>query len=254
MMFHLGVGFGIFVCVFACAMLGLHVRNLLPQHHLSEDSVSSIKLATGLIATIAALVLGLMISSAKGSFDNVRNDLVHNAVNVISLDRTLAQFGPPAEGLRHTLKKNYGDWVALLETREAIDPSQLDQTRILSGFEAFQLEVASLPSSTLQEQRLIARALTVADAVFSARWMALMHKDGSIPIPLLVVVVCWLAVIFATFGLFAPRNGTVIVFFLLCSLSAAGAIFVILEMDTPLDGIICVSLTPMQDALARLGS
>ncbi|MDQ2136734.1 hypothetical protein RBI13_19730 [Alcaligenaceae bacterium A4P071] len=254
MFLHLGIGFGVFACVFACALLGLHLRNRLPQHHLSDDSVSSIKLATGLIATIAALVLGLMISSAKGSFDNVRNDLVRNAVNVISLDRTLAQFGPTAQPLREALKHNYATWVALLATREEIDPSELDRANILTDFETFQLHLAALPATTAQEQRLLARALNVSNDVFSARWTALMHKDGSIPIPLLFVVVCWLAVIFGTFGLFAPRNGTVIVFFLLCSLSASGAIFVILEMDTPLDGIICISLTPMHDALARLGS
>ncbi|MYZ42344.1 hypothetical protein EYW45_05120 [Achromobacter sp. KS-M25] len=251
---HLGIGFGVFACVFACALLGLYLRNRLPADHLSDDSVNSIKLATGLIATIAALVLGLMISSAKGSFDNVRNDLVRNAVNVIALDRSLAQFGPTAQPLREALKHNYATWVALLATREEIDPSELDRANILSDFETFQLNLAALKTTTVQQQRLLTRALSMSDDVFSARWTALMHKDGSIPIPLLVVVVCWLAVIFGTFGLVAPRNATVIVFFLLCSLSASGAIFVILETDTPLDGIICVSLTPMQDALARLGS
>jgi hypothetical protein len=80
-----------------------------------------------------------------------------------------------------------------------------------------------------------------------------MQKNGTIPATLLVVLVSWLCVIFGTFGLFAPRNQTVLFFFLLCALSASGAIFVILEMDTPLTGIVKVSVAPMREALSQMG-
>ncbi len=99
---------------------------------------------------------------------------------------------------------------------------------------------------------LIARALRVADDVFAARSLALLQRAGSLPLPLLIVLVCWLSIIFGTFGLLAPRNGTIVVAYLLCAFCAAGAIFLILEMDTPLDGIVKVPIGPMRDALAQL--
>ena len=102
---HLIVALIIFVCVFCSALLGLYLRTLLPEHHLDDDSIDVVKLATGLIATMAVLVLGLLISSAKSSFDTVNASVTRDAVNVILLDRVLAQYGPQTQEIRGTLKQ-----------------------------------------------------------------------------------------------------------------------------------------------------
>jgi hypothetical protein len=251
---HLLVSLIVFGCVFASALIGLHFRKRLPEHHLSEESTGSIKLATGLIATIAALVLGLLISSAKGSFDVVKGDLVRNAINVIRFDRMLAQYGPETQDLRVMLRRNYAEWVDLLGSGNAERFAILGETELIGQIEAFHNKLAQLTPSTPEQRRLQARGLEISDDVFAARWLTLLQKEGSIPMPLLLVLVSWLLIIFAAFGLFAPRNGTVIFFFLMCAFSASGAIFVILELDTPLDGIIHISVAPMRDALVRLGS
>jgi hypothetical protein len=252
-MTHLLIALTIFVCVFASAMLGLYVRTRLPEHHLSEESISTIKLATGLVATIAALVLGLLTSSAKNSFDTVSADLVRNAVTVLQLDRELAQYGPEAHDLRVSLKQNYAIWVDLLTSGNSNELARLESPEILAHLEDFQRKLTQLSPTTAIQRQMQARALDIADSVFAARSLALLQKRGSLPTLLLIVLVSWLTVIFGTFGLFAPRNATVIFFFLVCALSAAGAIFVILEMDTPLDGIVRVSPAPLQEALQELG-
>jgi hypothetical protein len=252
-MTHLLIALTIFVCVFASAMLGLHVRTRLPEHHLSEESTNTIKLATGLVATIAALVLGLLTSSAKNSFDTVSADLVRNAVTVLQLDRELAQYGPEAHDLRVSLKQNYAIWVDLLTSGNSTELARLESPEILAHLEDFQRKLTQLSPTTAIQRQMQARALDIADSVFAARSLALLQKRGSLPTLLLIVLVSWLTVIFGTFGLFAPRNATVIFFFLVCALSAAGAIFVILEMDTPLDGIVRVSPAPLQEALQELG-
>ena len=252
-MTHVLIFLLVFVSVFGCALLGMHVRTRLPDHHLDEESATAIKLATGLIATIAALVLGLLISSAKSSFDAVSGDLEHNAVNIIRLDRALAQYGPEAQSLRQQLKHNYGIWINMLSSGDATTLATLDSARVLDHISDFQHRLAQLAPANANQQELQERAQNFADEVFAARWLALMKKSGEIPMTLLIVLVSWLCVIFGTFGLLAPRNGTVMFFFLLCALSASGAIFVILEMDTPLTGIVKVPVTPMREAYSQLG-
>jgi hypothetical protein len=131
--------------------------------------------------------------------------------------------------------------------------SMLDSPQILSRINDFQRQLTQLAPVDENQRQVQERALEISDEVFAARWLALMQKRGAIPVALLIVLVSWLCVIFGTFGLLAPRNGTVMFFFLLCALSASGAVFVILEMDTPLTGIVKVSVTPMREALSQLG-
>ena len=103
------------------------------------------------------------------------------------------------------------------------------------------------------QRGLRSEAVEIAGEMSSTRWLLLMQKDDSIPLTLLIVLVSWLAIIFATFGLFAPRNATVLAALLVCALAASGAILLILEMNSPFAGIMKISSAPMRDALANLG-
>jgi len=76
---------------------------------------------------------------------------------------------------------------------------------------------------------------------------------SSVPVPFLVVVVFWLTVIFGSFGIFAPRNATVIAVLIVCALSVACSIFLILEMDQPFRGVMKISSTPLRFTLSHLG-
>src|SRR5271168_386806 len=97
----------ILACVFSSALLGMYLRAVLPEHHVTEASLGVVKLATGLIATLSALVLGLLISSAKGSFDRINSELVDNAAKVVTIDRALADYGPETRLLREKMKHDY---------------------------------------------------------------------------------------------------------------------------------------------------
>jgi hypothetical protein len=250
---HVLVASTAFLLVFASALLGLYIRGRLPDHHLSEESSSAIKLAVGLVATIAALVLGLLISSAKASFDTVNNDFVHNAADIVRLDLALAEYGPQTALLRAELKESYSAWIELLSSPQEARTVRLDNAEIIGNMERFQHQVAQLTPHTDVQRQLQARALNITDDVFNTRSRALLQRGVGIPAALLVVLVLWLAIIFGTFGILAPRNATIIVAFFLCAISSAGAIFLILEMDTPLAGIVRVSIGPMQEAVLRLG-
>ena len=92
----------VFVCVFSSGLFGLFLRAALPKHHLSEDSTGVVKLGTGLIATLAALVLGLLIASAKTSFDNIKDEVMQAAVMIVQLgDERSTRFAPRCRCLRN---------------------------------------------------------------------------------------------------------------------------------------------------------
>jgi hypothetical protein len=250
---HLVIGLIVFACVFGSALLGLHLRTVLPAHHLSDESIGVVKLATGLIATMVALVLGLLVSSAKNSFDTANGELVQNAADVIQFDRVLAKYGPETQEIRVLLKRNYAGAVQILDSDDALKLAQLNSSETINRSEDFQRKVENLVPHTDEQRGLKARALQIVDKVYAARWLTLLQAKGSMPPSLLVVLVAWLSIIFGTFGLFAPRNGTIIAILIMCAISTAGAVFLIEEMSTPLDGIIRVSVAPMRDTLGRLG-
>jgi len=248
---HLAIAGIVFACVFGSALLGLYLRAIVPRHHLGDDSISVVKLTTGLIATMAALVLGLLISSAKSSFDAVNSELVHNAASIILLDRVLARYGPDTQTVRSQIKQSYATSIQILGSGDAGQMKRLGSPEAINHVEGLQRAALS-PQTPLQHQ-LQGRAVQIADDVLAVRWLTLLQAQGSIPMPLLVALVLWLSIIFGAFGLFAPVNGTVVAALLLGALSTSGAIFLILELNTPLDGVFTVSLAPMRDALAMLG-
>jgi hypothetical protein len=98
------VGIIAFVCTFAGALLGMWVRSAVPQHHMNDDARDTIRAGVGLIAAMTALVLGLITASAKSSYDAVETTVRATAVDILTLDRLLARYGPEASPVRATLK------------------------------------------------------------------------------------------------------------------------------------------------------
>jgi hypothetical protein len=243
----------VFACIFGSALLGMFLRTQLPEHHLKEDSKDIVKLGTGLIATLAALVLGLLVASAKGSFDKVNDELVQMAGKIILLDRVLALYGPDTKEVRSQIQSNYTMVVELLFSGDAAKVMQLDTPEAVTRVEAIQVKLRELAPQNDSQRALQSRALELVGELAAARWHLLVQKDSSIPTPFLVVLVFWVSVLFASFGLFSPRNALVIGILLVCALSVAGAIFLILELNNPFGGLMRVSSVPFQQALAHLG-
>jgi hypothetical protein len=243
----------VLACVFGGALGGLFLRTLLPGHHLKEDSKDIVKLGIGVIATMAALVLGLLVSSAKASFDRLNTELTVTASKVIELDRALAHFGPESQEIRLRLRQNFQSVIdGLFQPghNQAAHFSTPDKTGQL---ESVQTGIQNLAARTDIQRQLQTRALGLAGELAAMRWLLLLQERDTISMPLLVVVVLWLSLIFMGFGLFSPRNATVVVALFLCALSVSGAMLLILEMDRPLDGIVRISDAPMRAAVGFLG-
>lgn len=239
----------VFACVFGGALVGTFLRAVLPEHHLSTDSKDFVKLGTGLIATMSALVLGLLIASAKSSYDTRTGEVTQMSANIIMLDRAMAHYGPDTKEARELLRRSVVHTLDRMWPEDSSRPAQLAPT---AESESLYDKIQKLSPQNEAQRAVQAQALTLSTNLAQTSWL-LVEQSGSVPMPFLVVLVFWLAVIFVSFGLFAPSNATVVATLLVCALSVSGAIFLILELDRPFDGLIQISSASMRDALARLG-
>lgn len=240
----------VFVCVFGGALLGLFLRTVLPTHHVSTESKDVVKLGMGLLATMAALVLSLLIASAKGSYDTQSTEVTQMAANVALLDRALAHYGPEAADARDLLRRFVAGTIDQLWGRSVTNsPAPLPGG---AGDTLYDTLQALSPQS--EGQRAIrTEALQIVISTGRTRSLLAAQAHSSIPMPFLVIQVFWVTVIFTSFGLFAPSNATVVVALFVCALSVSGAIFLILELDQPFRGFIEVSSAPLRSVSANLG-
>jgi Protein of unknown function (DUF4239) len=242
----------VFVCTFGGAMLGLWLRARLPDNHVTEATKDTVKLGIGLVATMTALVLGLVTASAKNSFDSVDTAVKHTAIDILTLDRVLARYGPETKEIRTAMKSSLGRKIDQMWPQERSQMRQLDPTESASTMEALLDGVRKLTPRDDEQRRLQARAGDISESLLATRWLAVADGTTSIPSVFLGILVLWLTTIFASFGLFAPRNATVMTVLFLCALSVGSAVFLVLEMDRPLDGLIKVSPDPLRYAYERL--
>ena len=247
------VAFIILVIVFGGAMCGLWLQQVLPDQHLSADTKDVVRLATALVATISALVLSLLVSSANSSFARFDDELTQNAARVIMLDRTLDEYGPSTREIRDSLKARYEKRTELVYAPAAEQGETTDRFDAVTQEENIDSRLFALEPQGPAQQGLQARALELNNEINTTNALIHVQREDSLPWPLLIVLGKWLTLIFSTFGLFAPRNPVVTGALLVCSMSAAGAVFLILELNSPFTGLIRVSIAPMREALLLLG-
>ncbi len=240
----------VLLCVFGGALLGTVLRLVLPTHHLSADSKDAIKLAMGLTATMAALVLALLIAAAKSSYDAQRNELTQISANVILLDRVLAHYGPETKEARDLLRRTVAGMIDRIWPE---NHSGAELAPTAAGAEGFYDKVQELSPLNEVQRSLQAQALKMSIDLGQMRWLLFEQGGRSIPMPFLILLIFWVTIIFISFGLFAPPNATVIATLFLCALSVSGAIFLILELDRPFGGLVQISSTPLRNAKAQLG-
>lgn len=252
-MHSLTIAVSVFACLCGGASLGLFLRGLLPEAHLSADSKDVVKLAMGLVATMAALVLGLLTASAKTAFDAQNSELQQSAAQIIVLDRALAQYGPETHDVRAMLRQAVELRVALTWPEDGAPTASAGTAKTAPTVEAIEGGIRALVPQTDAARAQQTRALALTGALLETRWLMFAQASNPLPIAFLVVLVFWLALLFASFGLFAPRNSTVIAALLLCAMAVSGSTFLILEMGQPLVGLIKISSAPLRFALAQLG-
>jgi hypothetical protein len=245
------VGLVVFFLVFGAAFLATRIRGKLPEHHLSSDTKDTVKLAMGLVATMTALVLGLLVASAKGSYDTQKSEVISAAAKLMVIDLGMKHYGPETAQARASLRQAVEDMVGKLWPDHHFKPVVLDPNTI-AGTKVYDEIVALTPKTDMQKE-LKSELRTSTLQVGQMRWLLFAESGSAISVPLLVVVVCWLAILFFSFGLFAPPNHTALIALFVSSLSVSGAIYLILELDQPFSGLIHIPSRAMDMVLAHMG-
>jgi hypothetical protein len=232
----------------------MFLRDRLPEQHLSGATKDVVRLGTGLIGTIAALVLGLLIASANGTYETQSTQVQQLTAGVVLLDQTLAQYGPETASARTLLRRGIAAmadriWRQNGSASQRPEPFEASATAL-----TFYDEILKLSPQNDTQRALQARAIDTVQDLGKTRLLLFAEAGRTIPIPFLVVLVSWLAILFASFSLFADNNATTIVALGIFALSASAAIFLILELSQPFTGLMMISSEPLQNALAALGS
>jgi hypothetical protein len=251
-MIAIAIALAAFACIAASAWLGGRIRRVTPAEHLTDDSRDIVIAGLGLVSTLAAVVLGLLIDSAKGSFDAVNNDMKQLGSKVVVLDSVLAQYGPETREARAMLVQIVAGKIAAVWPEDV--PRNVATTEpVRKVYIAFADNIQRLAPVTDAQRGTKAQAQQLVIEI--AKLYALMQEERqeSVMLPVVVVLVLWLVAIFAGFGLIAPANHTVRRVLMLCALSVALSILLIMELDDPLAGVLKVSSAPLVNALGQIG-
>jgi hypothetical protein len=239
------VGFAVLVVVFASAMIGRLIRRKLPENHLTDETKGVVTLSMGVVGTLTALVLGLLIATASTTFNTRNQEITTLAANAIQLDRVLRRFGPDGDAEREMLR-NYMTMKLNDLFPQGRSKPVLENPKTIVLFED---RLSAMEGLSPHQRWLLSRALALASGTGEVRWLLIEQDVIGIPVPVLIVVLFWLCLLFMSFGLFSPRNATVTVALFLCALAVAGAVQTIMDLSRPLEGIVRVSDKPLRHAL-----
>lgn len=242
-----------FVLTFGAAWLGTVISSKLPKSHLGKESQDVVRLGMGLVATMTALLLGLVTAAAKGSFDSQDASIRSGAVSLLTLDRHLARYGPETQPIRELLRTAVARSVDSTWPTHVAPVATSGDSNSTPAAERVQNMILALEPGSDTQRWLKSEALRLSDEVVKTRWRIVSRGSGAVPRMFLVVVIFWLTATFGSFGLFAPRNGTVLAVLFIAAVSVAAAVFLILELDGPFTGMIKISSDPLRFVLANIG-
>jgi hypothetical protein len=244
----------IFVCIFGGAVLGIFFRAVLPERHLTEESRNMVTIGMGIVATMAALAVGLMIQGAQISFSGQRSDLIDMSSKIVFLDKLLADYGPGAEGARAVLRSSVERTINQFWPEDGSGGAMIEPPE--SKSETLYYKILSLTPDNDVRRAIRDEALSLTYDLAQARGTLVMGQARSIPGAFLIVlgiILFWFVAIFFSFGLYAPTNGTVVATLIISALAVTLALFVIMELNRPFDGLLRMPSEPLVEALQNIG-
>jgi small-conductance mechanosensitive channel len=245
------IGLIVFAVVLAGAFAGWALRQRLPAHHLGDETKNLVSVSMAVVATISALVLGLLIANANASFSARGGEVTALSAQILRLDQILRRYGPETGEARETLRQ-----YAELKTGDLFPDNpqdlRLDDQSTYELLQRLEDSLLSLKPTNSRDQWWLGQALTLAGKIGDTRWLLAQQVGQGTPKAFVALLVFWLTILFASFGLFAPPNLTSAITLTLCAIAVAGAIGMILELEGGFGGVIHISPQPMRQAVAAL--
>jgi ABC-type multidrug transport system fused ATPase/permease subunit len=248
------IGLLAFGLALAGILLGSVMQRTLPKGQLSPDSKEVVKLSLGIVATLAALVLGLLVASAKTTYSAREGEINQITAYVILLDNLLAKYGESAQAARASLRKAIPPMVDHIWREAQSVPVQSAPFKASAEGEAFYQQVQELQPTNDMQRGLKQRIIEVALDLAKARLLLFSHLGSSIPFPFLAVLLLWMTILFAGFSLMAPPNTITLASLIVCALSVSAAIFLILGLDQPFSGLMAIQSESLMNALPPLNA
>ena len=244
------VAVGTFLCLIVAALGALVLSERLPDRYRHDDTVNIIRLAANIFVVASSLLLGLLLNSAKNSFEAVNRNVHVLATDLILLDRTLGRYGPETSVARQHLAAY---------VRRAVDgtwgtsgPPEIDDQAAERLLDDVGQAVATIKPSDPGRAELWREAQTSYQNVVKQRWVLIEESDGAIPAPFLVMLVTWLMLVFASYGYRAPRNAVVVTTLGVAAFLLAASIYLIIDMDQAFRGSIQISSAPLERVLEQM--
>jgi len=246
------IGLVAFAVILTGAFLGWKIRDRLPEHHLTEDTKNLVSLSMTVVATISALVLGLLISNANTSFIRLGGEVTTLSAEVLRLHQILRRYGSDTDPARRTLRQYAEHKAADLFPDDA--NVRLGNPSTYELLQRVEDMVLALKPANPRDQWWLGQAMTLAGKIGDARWLLAQQLGEGTPKLFVGLLIFWLALLFASFGLFAPRNLTSAVILTLSALAVAGAVSMFLELEQGFGSVIHISPEPMREAVKILQS
>ena len=236
--------------VFGGALLGVFLGSRLPEHHLSADNKEVVRLAMALVGTLTGMALGLLIGSAKTYYDTQGNELTQVSANVALLGRLLQHYGPEAQRAHESLQLAVERVLSENWPKERTENSKLS-TKAGHIQEVYDQLRALAPKD--EEHRMMqSEALNLLRNLAQLRWLIIAQTGATVLRPLLFVMIVWMTSIFFSWGLFSRANLMSVSTFFIAAVCVSAAIFLILELYTPFQGMLRLSSAPLRLAYDSL--
>jgi len=248
----LAISLSVAALAFAAAVAGMHSHRVLPPEHLSKESRDAVMLGTGMLSVLASLVLGLLIATAKNSYDLKDTNMRSFAADIIVLDDILRDVGDETLPARRALRDYTNQLLHDVWPGTSASPYLIENKTALEFMERLRAEIHALKPTNPDQRSLVDEARAKSTSLLRERWLLIEQSGPSVRATVIGILVCWIVVIFASYGMNAPRNRTVYAAFLISSLAMGSAFFLILELDRPFEGLLRISSRPVANAAAHI--
>lgn len=245
------IGLIVFGVILVGAFVGWVIKERLPKHHLSDETKSTVTVSMAVVATFSALVLGLLISNANTAFSALGGEVTTLSAQMLRLDQLLRRYGPETGSARETLRQ-YAEMKTTDLFPESRADVRLDDPRAYELLQQLEDSILALKPANARDKWWLDQAMTLAGKIGDTRWLLTQQVGQGTPKAFVALLVFWLTLLFASFGLFAPRNLTSAVTLTLCAVAVAGAIGMILELEQGFGRMVHISAQPMHQAVKTL--
>jgi len=219
---------------------------------MESNAADTPKLVLGLVATLTALVLGLLISSGYSSYQTRQAELQQLSVHLYQIDRALVRFGPEATPQRDKLRQLLATNIARIWPINGQVPTRDISTQ--RDVDALYESIEGLSANTDRQRPSQTKALELLEDSRAGWRLLAAQSESALSRPVLVILLTWLIFLFFGFGMFAYSNTTVFVALTVGALSVAGAVFLVIEMNQPYGGWMQISAAPLRAALSEMGT